>query len=277
MSDFAAEDENDFQGCDNDASTGLAFIIVSDLEPLNCDAVVAAAEEMGLKMKVSPPSEEDDDGEGEQDGSPDITSFDLEGDETLLVMLLPMPHPDVDDFGHGPFSPEDMDALSNGPGHYVVTLIGMEGTVDEADTKMSAATSCVMAGLQPLGVLKMPGLVFHRPEFFSSCAKQAFTDGELPLLICVDVTAAQESETHMSFLTHNMERYGRENFYIVSPSEGTGALNYTLNLTAWMLSDRDYHLPTGDTVGRTADEKIKVQRVANPTGEGPEVIRLDLP
>jgi hypothetical protein len=37
------------------------------------------------------------------------------------------------------------------------------------------------------------------------------------------------------------------------------------------------HLPTGETVGRTADEKVLIQRVPDPAGQGPEVIRLDLP
>jgi hypothetical protein len=44
-----------------------------------------------------------------------------------------------------------------------------------------------------------------------------------------------------------------------------------------MLADPDKHLPTGDTVGRTEDEKIVIQRVPDPTAKGPEVIRLDLP
>ena len=44
----------------------------------------------------------------------------------------------------------------------------------------------------------------------------------------------------------------------------------------WMVQDPDKHLPTGDTVGRTAEERVTVQRVANPMGAGPEVIRLDL-
>ena len=48
-------------------------------------------------------------------------------------------------------------------------------------------------------------------------------------------------------------------------------------LVRWMLSDPNKHLPTGDTIGRDADEKLVVQRVPNPTGRGPEVIRLDLP
>jgi hypothetical protein len=35
-------------------------------------------------------------------------------------------------------------------------------------------------------------------------------------------------------------------------------------------------LPIGDTVGHNADERVLVQRMANPTDEGPPVIRLDL-
>ena len=261
---------------DDDSNLGLAFILVSDLEPLNCDAVIASAEDFGLSLSLSPPNDDEDD-ESAEDDSPTITSFDLTTGETVFVMLLPVSHPDVEGMPVGPLSPDDMDSLINAPAHYIVTVMGMDGTVDENDIKMSAITSCVMAGCNPVGVLQMPGVLFHRPELFLECTKSAIEEQQIPMLICIDITAAQENDTHMSFLTHNMQRYGREEFYIVALSEGQGALDYTLSLVAWMLDDREYHLPTGDTVGRTADEKILVQRVPNPTGEGPEVIRLDLP
>ena len=73
-----------------------------------------------------------------------------------------------------------------------------------------------------------------------------------------------------------MSRYGREDFFVTCPIKGKGAMDYVMGLANWMLSQPDYQLPTGDTVGRTPREKVLVQRVPSPMGNGHTVIRLDL-
>ena len=122
------------------------------------------------------------------------------------------------------------------------------------------------------------GRVVHRARLFAEYARHAADEGQpLGVEVAVDITAAQESPSRMSFLTHGLRRYGREEFFVTCAIEGKGALAFVLSMTRWMLADPDKHLPTGDTVGRDADEKVPVQRVPNPTGDGTEVIRLDLP
>ena len=258
---------------DDAASPRLSFILLEDTNTPDANAIVAAAAEMKISLSISKPVDSKD----KADAGPEILSFDLADEASLFVMMMPVPHPDASEMPFGPLSPEDQDALANAPAHCIVTSMGLEGTVDEIDIKMSALTACVLAGCNALGVMKMPGVLFHRPELFANVAREGIEQNELPFLICVDITVAQESETHMSFLTHNMQRYDREEFYIIASSESSGALDYLLDIMAWMLGDREYHLPTGDTIGRTEDEKIVVQRVANPTGEGPKVIKLELP
>jgi hypothetical protein len=81
----------------------------------------------------------------------------------------------------------------------------------------------------------------------------------------------------MSFLTHGLVRYGREEFLVTRPVSGEGALDLVFSMARWMLQDADKHLPTGDTLGRSEDETILIQREPNPTGSEDVVIRLDLP
>ena len=80
----------------------------------------------------------------------------------------------------------------------------------------------------------------------------------------------------MSFLTHGLQRYGREEFYVTASVDGQGSLGYVMSLVRWMVHDRDKVLPTGDTVGRTPEEQIVVQRVPSPIEGYPPVIRLDM-
>ncbi len=88
-------------------------------------------------------------------------------------------------------------------------------------------------------------------------------------------SSAPEGDDRMSFLTHGPQRYGREEFWVTAARDGNEALEFTWMMARWMIYDPSEQLPTGDTIGRTAEEKIRVRRVLSPTGEGPEVIRLD--
>ena len=229
---------------------------------------------MGFELVI-----EKDVHDSDSEDGPEIWSFGLSDGRSIFVSHMPAPHPDVEGMPRGPMSPEDMDELINAPAHFIVVLMGEEDEAnpEPGDIEMAALTSAVMQGCDPVGVLKMPGILFHRPELFAEAARKSVEDGTLSMLIGIDVTVAMESEQQMSFLTHNMQRFGREELYVTAPVNAKGAFGFVLDIAGWMLDDREYQLPTGETVGRTAEEKIRIQRVPNPTGEGAEVIKLDLP
>lgn len=249
----------------------LAFIINDSTSPIDIPKIISTASEIGFQLVPSKP-------EPGEESEADITTFDVSFGGTLFVMPMPIPHPDVEGMPMGPLSPEDIDALIKAPSHVIVTWMQTEAADGDvqAEVQLAALTAAVMGGCKPVGVLKMPGVMFHRPELFDAEARQGFETGELPVLISIDVTSARESETHLSLLTHGMVRFGREDLYVTAPIEGSDCVGFTFDIMMWLISEPDYQLPTGDTVGRTADEKVKVQRVSNPTGEGPDVIRLDL-
>lgn len=258
-------------GENKEGQIGLSFIVLNDMEAPTPKAIMAAAHSMGIEL-----TQVDSESEPNADG-PDPLVFNLGDDSRLLVMLMPIPHPDAGDMMQGPLSPPDLNEVVEGPAHLVVSAMQLPGTIDEQDIRMAALTASVVEACNAVAVLKMPGRIFHRPALFVDCARDAIKDGELPMLICVDISMAREPDDRISLLTHNMDRYGRENFYVFAGEDPSEAMDYTMNLVTWMLSDREYHLPTDDTIGRTAEEKITVQRVPNPTGEGDDVIKLELP
>lgn len=255
----------------DESKLGLSFIILADMEMPDPKKVVNVAHSMGIELSLIE-TEIDADERGHA-----ALTFDAGGESRLVVMLMPIPHPDVGEMRQSPFSPQNLEELIAGPAHLIVSGLGQTGTVDERDIRMAALTASVLGACNALAVLKMPGRIFHRPDLFVDAARDAISTGELPMIICVDVSVAREPDERISFLTHNMDRYGRENFYVVAGEKPSEAMDYVMNLVSWMLDDRSYHLPTGDTVGRTAEEKITVQRVANPSGEGDAVIKLEMP
>jgi hypothetical protein len=251
--------------------TDGALVLLARPTTLRQAAVVEAARGYGVELVPDPPDEEPgalDDGR--------TLGFSVSGGAGLVVGFLPEPVPDATRLPLGPTSPT-AEAIAASPAHLLIVAPGLTGPVRERDTRLAVLTAAVVETVDAVGVMFAHGVVPHRPDVFTGFARLAVESGEpLAAELAVDITAARESDTHMSFLTHGLRRYGREEFYITCPIEGMGALGFTFDLARWMLADPDNHLPTGDTVGRSAEERVVVQRVPDPAGHGPEVIRLDL-
>ncbi|NCQ59804.1 MAG: hypothetical protein GW913_03930 [Myxococcales bacterium] len=239
----------------------LCFVLLAESAYPDADAVIAAASDMGLELTLT-----------EREGP---LGFSMETGGQLFVMLMPVPHPDVPKMPFGLTAPPKDEALA-APAHLIVTALGLVGTPRQKDLQMAALTACVMEGAKCVGAMFGHGRFFHLAGLFAEMAKLGAELGELPAEIAVDVTAAPEPEDRMSFLTHGLARYGREEFFISCPVNGRGALDFVFSMARWMLDDPDKQLPTGDTLGRSEDETLLIQRQRNPTGSDDTVIRLDL-
>jgi hypothetical protein len=239
----------------------LAFILVRSAVYPDPERVIACGRELGLKMKAT--------------GS-DPLSFEVEGVGQLVAMLMPAPHPDVPSMPSGPTSPDPEEA-ERAPAHFVVIAQGLSGEPRHRDTQLALFAATIVETTDSVAAMLGHGRLFHKAEFFKGMARLAVNEGVLPAELAVDVTGARQSATHMSFLTHGMTRYGREELYVTCPIAGKGALGFVLMLVRWMLADLEKKFPTGDTIGRTADEKIRIERVASPIKGNPDVIALDLP
>ena len=243
------------------AGPSLSFVLLERAEYPNADGVVAAAAELGVTLRP---------GKHAPEGP---MSFEIDGGGVLLVMLIDAPHPDAAQMPTGFASPDEAE-LARMTAHYIVTAMDLPETPREADTLMSQLTAAVLLSSPSIAAMLGHGVVFHKAGVFADLVGSA--EGELPMLVCVDVTVAPEPDERMSFLTHGLQRYGREEFYVTASRTGQGAADFLLGVVGWMLDDTDKQLPTGDTLGRSAEEKVLIQRAPSPLGEGPEVIRLDL-
>lgn len=240
----------------------LAFVLLGESVQPETAAVVASAKRLGIELING----KDEEG---------ILSFEIASGGMFFVALMNAPHPDAPHMATGPTSVSPDDAAA-APAHAMVTAMGLQGDEMTRDTLMAALTSTVIDNTPAVGAMLAHGVVFHQAALFADLARLGAEQGELPPEIAVDITAARESEERMSFLSHGMARYGREELYVTCPIRGKGALDFVFTMVRWLLTDREKMLPTGETVGRAADEKITIQRVPNPTGAGAPVIRLDL-
>jgi hypothetical protein len=240
----------------------IAFLIAKDARYPEPAKVVEAAAALGIPLV-------------HDDKQSDPMSFSLRNGGSFLVMAIDAPFPDADGAAHGPTSPPP-EELQSAPAHFILTALGLEGDDRERDLSLAALTSCVIATTDSVGAKLGHGTVFHIANLFGEMSQLGVEAGELPTEIIADISIAREDDDRMSFLTHGMQRHGREELYVTCPIQGTGALDFVFSIARWLLDEPDKVLPTGDTLGRTAEEKVQVQRVPNPTGRGDVVIRLDL-
>lgn len=238
----------------------LAFVLLANAELPDPANVVASAQQLGVTLSVT--------GEGE------TQMYDAGDGRTLIVMTMPAPHPDAPTMAFGPTSVDPEDA-AGAPAHLIVTALGLSGTARERDTTMAMLTAAVVDSVPAVGAMLGHGALFHKAKVFSGLAALGAQQGAIPSELAVDIATERVSESRMAFRTFNLPRYGRENFYVTCPIKGKGALDFVMGLVRWMLNDPDKQLPTGETVGRSADEKITIHRVQSPEGE--THIRLDLP
>ncbi|MEQ9075411.1 MAG: hypothetical protein RLP09_16265 [Sandaracinaceae bacterium] len=244
----------------------LAFVLLAEAAPPNVEALSSAIRAIGFPdARVLPPRAEDD-------GS---TEVQLGGDQRLLVMLMPAPHPDAAGMA-GPLTPP-AEELAAAPAHYVVTALGLEGQVADKDRALAALTAAVIRSSEATAAMLGHGRLFYDAGIFVEVAEAAFEQSEAPVEVIVDVTAAREPDGRLSLLSHGLERYDRENFFVTVSAGGVDAVDFVLSLARWMIERPDVHLPTGDTVGRDAKEQIVVQRGPHPLDPARTVVRLDLP
>lgn len=244
----------------------LAFVLLGEATTPDADALAASIRALGFDAAQLAPMQSADDG---------LTQVDLGGDRTLMVMLMPAPHPDAP-MMVGPMTPP-AEELAAAPAHYVITALGLEGDVAEKDRTLAALTGAVVRSSPATAAMLGHGRLFYAADLFADLAALAFEHTEIPVEIVVDITAAREPGDRVSFLSHGLDRYGREDFLITAPIQGRGALDFLLGMVRWMIADPDKQLPTGDTVGRDENEHIEIQREPNPVDDARSVIRLDLP
>lgn len=242
-------------------STDVSFVLLAKPASPEPDAVIASAKKLGFALSDA----------GEKDN---LQHFDLGADRSLFVMMLDVPHPDATTMPFGPTAVPEDEARAH-TAHLIVTAMGLAGTPREVDTQLAALTAAVIESVPAVGAMLGHGALFHKAKLFSGLAALGIEQGAIPSELAIDITTARETESRMSFRTYNLPRYGRENFYITCPIRGKGALDFVMGLVRWMLNDPTKELPTGETVGRSAAEKITIHRVTSPDGE--THIRLDLP
>lgn len=204
-------------------------------------------------------------------------TFSLSQHGTLVYQVMPTPHPDRDRLLLGSAGPT-AEQLSIADNHIVVVLMPTE-EMDRAwiDRVLLQVTAAIAETSPSVAARIRGGVNYFRSDLFQRLVADIGEDQEPPVELVIGVRGGTEPDGRVSFLSSGLPRFGREDFLVTESAGSNQAMSMLWTMARWMIADPDKELPTGETLGRSAEERILIQRVPNPTADGSVVIRLDMP
>jgi hypothetical protein len=256
----------------------LAFVLLSKPSVPRGDDVVRAfptfaADGQSLRYRPGPT------GEAREPGT-EVLEFDAGEWGGGLVASMPVAVPNGEADDGAAFS---VSALGTGwqlpphGAHLVVTWSGGDSlpTVERLScfTSFLAAVTKAAAGV---GVYWGHAGATHDPGFFLSLAEDRAPGSRL--MLWTGVSLAREPDGRLSLLSLGMQQQlALPDLLLVAPKAmpGSDALGTFFDLLAY-LADRGEALPEGDTVGRSAEERLPDHYVPSPVDPSKKVWRVEI-
>jgi hypothetical protein len=194
------------------------------------------------------------------------------GQDPLFIALVPAPVPggEADDAARFSLASFAMrQAVPAHAAHLLVTCIAAEPSLGDR-VAFTRAVAAVARAADAVGVYWGHGHVTHPTAFFVDTARTA----DVPIPLWSGFSVAGDGPGRVSFLSLGMRQLDLPEVLVTTPqATANDALFFLLDLLAYVAT-RGEPLPDGDTVGRTAEEKLRVEYVKSPIDPEDEVCRI---
>lgn len=213
---------------------------------------------------------------GADPGAPDALHIRLgDGDEVLAMPIAaPVPNGEADEAARFSVSIFSSPApLPPHASHLIVTMLGEAHPLDvDRKRRFTRLLAAILESSGAVGVYSGAAGATHPAAFFVEIAR----DVELPLLLWTGISVAGD-EARLSLLSLGMAQFGLPDLLLETPrAMGTDALGFFFDLLEYVLT-RGAAIPEGETVGRTADERLAVRYVPSPIDPARQVFRVEVP
>lgn len=209
-------------------------------------------------------------------------TFVAEG-RTILFGHMPMPIPagDIDPACEYSWMwPDAAAGMKGHRSHAVVASLPAGDAVAEAHavSRLIAAVCRADDGDGAAGVYWGNGGQVHMPDIFVDMVQALSEDGGLPSPLWIGVGISGASETGpFSLSTRGLRAFGHQEFEILDSRRGVGGLRVRIyDIISYILRAGPV-LKHGDTLGDTADERLRVEHATSRFRAGEPVIRLHMP
>lgn len=240
----------------------LAFVLLQFDDFPASEAIITAFDKYSQgNHKISIAADEDND-----TASKDVVLVTVEGIGTAFVALMPMPVPHGEADAAFPMSLSSFsenNRLQDHRAHLVVTLMPSEETgVIEGMMAFTSLLAAITDAAQAVGVYWGNARATHTREFFLTISLEH--DITPRIILWNGLSRAPEGSGKVSFLSHGMNQIALPDLYLICDARAGGeAMGRVFDLLAYIASRREA-IPAGDTIGATAEEKIRVQYVKSP-------------
>lgn len=207
----------------------------------------------------------------------DIVSFNL-GDEFVALALMPAPYPEIE----GPLETTWMwpptpprEDVKQHESHLLVTMMGGEG--DPVRRRLTLTAVTALAARQPgvMAVYWPEGTLVTFPPLFIDMGEGMNSPEAPPLYLWVDLRALRNEDGTTALFTTGLKALGHMEMEIPRIKMGIGELReWMLNIMYYLL-EKGPVLKHGQTIGMTAEQKIRIQHAASVFGHPGKVIRLE--
>jgi hypothetical protein len=159
--------------------------------------------------------------------------------------------------------------------HLVVTLQESESTSSvEALSRFTSLLAAVAKASRAVGIYWGGAGATHDANFFISTAE---SQGIVPrIMLWTGVSVAGEADGRLSLLSLGMNQLNLPDLLLVAPKSASDAALETFVDLLGYLAQVGKPLPEGDTVGRSADERLPVRYVPSPIDGTTKVWRVEL-
>jgi hypothetical protein len=161
--------------------------------------------------------------------------------------------------------------------HLIVTLSEPAGTPRlDSLSRLTALLAALAQTSGAVGIYWGEAGATHDPKFFMEVARDSEVAARL--MLWSGISVAREANGRISLLSLGMKQLDLPDLLLTAPSSGKVGppLEYFFDLLTY-LAKRGKPIPDGDTVGRTADERLKVKYVPSPIDASKKVWRVQLP
>jgi hypothetical protein len=210
-------------------------------------------------------------------GDGGVFSFDV-GDEFLALALMPAPYPDLE----GPIATSWMwprqppiETVKRHRSHLLITATG--GAADPVRRRLVLTTVTALAAKQP-GVMAVywpeAALVLFPPVFVDMAEKLNLPEAP-PLYLWVDLRAFRNEDGTTGLFTTGLSALGHMEIEIPRIDMEPGELREWLLNMMYYLLEKGPVLKHGQTIGMTAEQKIRILHCPSSFGHPGTVIRLE--
>jgi hypothetical protein len=254
----------------------LAFVLLSKPRLPSADIVASCYHDFAPAGENI--TESKDEGSAESLG--DVLSFQFDSGETAFIVLVPAPVPNREADEGAQFSVSSLGTGWKLPEHSAHLVVTMPPSVSHLSSiallsRFTSLLAAVAKTSDSVGIYWGNASATHDSEFFTSVASEP---GVVPrIMLWTGLSIATEHDGRLSILSLGMKQLDLPDLLlVVSESSKDGALGMFFDLLAFV-ANRGEALPEGDTVGRTAGEKLKVHYVRSPINSGKKVWRVEAP